>query len=71
MTREQHIAWCKERALAYLPQDLPKAFGSMLSDIERHPETRGHSGCQLGKMLLMTGGLDTERTMRAFIEGFK
>jgi hypothetical protein len=70
-TRADHLAWCKERALEYVAAgDLTNAFGSMVSDLNKHPETEGHSGIQLGSMLFFGGGLATERQMREFIEGF-
>jgi len=67
MTRAEHLAWCKERALAYLPHDPDQAFASMASDSNSHDETRGHSRLELGMMLLMTNNI---RDMRKFIEGF-
>ena len=66
-TRAEHLAWCKQRALAYLPNDPEQAFTSMASDLDKHDETRGHAGIELGFMLLMTGNLNE---MRSFIEGF-
>lgn len=39
MTRKEHIEWCKERALAYLPNELPTALASFCSDILKHDET--------------------------------
>jgi len=39
-TRAEHLAWCKERALAYVEQgDLNNAFASLISDLRKHPET--------------------------------
>jgi hypothetical protein len=70
MNRAEHLSWCKQRALAYLPDDPRQAFTSMVSDIGKHPETEGHSACQLGMMLLMGGHLSTPQKMREFIEGF-
>lgn len=70
-TRDEHLAWCKRRALEYVDVgDLAQAFASMGSDLEKHPETARHSGIQLGMMLLMGGRLDTAAQMRKFIEGF-
>jgi hypothetical protein len=40
MTREEHLAWAKTRALEYLDQDQPSlAVASMTSDLAKHPET--------------------------------
>lgn len=70
-TRAEHLAWSKERALAYVDRgDMNGAFTSMASDLSHHPETDGHDGLQLGMMLLMTGHLSTASKMREFIEGF-
>ncbi len=71
MTREEHLAWCKKRALEYIDMgDLPQAFASMASDLDKHTRTKGHSGIELGMMLLMIGHLSTPDEMRKFIEGF-
>ncbi len=67
MTRAEHIAWCKLRALEYLPDDPIGAFTSMASDLNKHEGTRGHIGIELGMMMLMTNNLGE---MREFIEGF-
>lgn len=71
MTRAEHLQWCKNRALEYVRQgDLEQAFTSMASDMNKHPETQGHSAIQLGMILLMGGHLNTAYEMRKFIEGF-
>lgn len=70
MTRQEHLDWCKQRALAYLPGDLENAFASMLSDLGKHPETKDHFGIRLGMDLMLTGNLGSEDQMRRFIEGF-
>lgn len=67
MDRAEHLQWCKDRALAYLPNDPDQAFASMMSDLGRHDETRGHVGMELGMALMMTGNL---HDMRNFITGF-
>jgi hypothetical protein len=38
MTRDVHLAWAKQRALAYLPTDPAQAAASMLSDLSKHPD---------------------------------
>jgi hypothetical protein len=71
VTREEHLKWCKERALAYVDAgEFENAFASMVSDMNKHPETSNHSGFQLGIMLMMGGHLSTAPKMREFIEGF-
>lgn len=71
MTREEHLAWCKERALKYAAiGENAQAFASMASDLSKHPETAGHSAIELGMLMLMGGFLDRPDEMRRFIEGF-
>ena len=70
MTRSEHVQWCKDRALEYLPTDPNQAFASMASDLQKHPETEGHIGVHLGMMQMMTGGLSDAASMRKFIDGF-
>lgn len=71
MTREEHLNWSKQRAFEYVDAgDLPNALASMTSDLNKHPETEGHIGIQLGMMQMITGHLATPQAMRHFIEGF-
>lgn len=71
MTRAEHLAWCKERALEYVDAgDLTNAYASMTSDLTKHPETEKHGAIQLGMMMLMSGHLGTPQKMREFINGF-
>lgn len=72
-TRDEHVAWCKERALAYLDKDgrdTMNALTSMFSDLGKHPETADHIAINLGLQLMMMGSLGSERDARRFIEGF-
>jgi hypothetical protein len=70
-TRAEHLAWCKERALGELAYGGPaNAFASIASDLNKHPETAGHPGIQLGMSLMMIGDLTTAEEMRKFIDGF-
>lgn len=70
-TRQEHLAWCKERALEYVSQgDLTGAFTSMASDLSKHPETENHPAITVGMMLVMNNHLSTPQKMREFIEGF-
>lgn len=71
MNRQEHVEWCKKRALEYVEiGDLIGAFASMSSDLRKHPETENHLGLQLGIMLMMGNKLGTKEEMRKFIEGF-
>ncbi len=70
MSRSEHLAWCKKRALEYADMgDEKNAFASMSSDLGKHPETKDHIGIELGMMLMMTGNLKG-RELRNWIEGF-
>lgn len=66
-TRAEHLVWCKERALAYLPDDPIGAFASMTSDLNKHEETQGHLGIKLGAMLMLSNNIGD---MRKFITDF-
>lgn len=71
MNRTEHLAWCKERALAELDANgTQQAFASMASDLEKHDKTAGHLGIELGMMMLIGGHLDSDHEMRKFINGF-
>ena len=72
MTRQEHLDWCKQRALKYLDAgDLNNAFASMISDIRKHPETAVHGGIELGVMLKISGLMSSPEEIRKFIEGFR
>ena len=68
MTRAEHVRWCKKRALEYLPDDPKQAVKSMLSDMNKHDETRELIRGPLGMMGLFS--TETEAQARKFIEGF-
>jgi len=71
MNRQEHLNWCKKRALEYVEMgDLENAFGSMVSDLTKHPETINHPALELGMALKMNGNLNTKNEMKDFIEGF-
>lgn len=71
MDREEHMKWCKKRALEYVDQgDVSGAYASMASDLRKHKDTADHPAIQLGMMLMMTGNLSSAPEMRKFIEGF-
>ena len=71
MTRAEHVAWCKERALVYArADDLTQAVTSMASDLSQHPEVDP----MLISTMVMIGLHDALRGDRAavirWIEGF-
>jgi hypothetical protein len=70
MTRAEHLAWCKERALEYLDMgDRVNAMASMISDLGKHPETARslESTRPIALFELVHGD---ERSIRSFIEDF-
>jgi hypothetical protein len=74
MTREEHLAWCKKRAHEYLDRgDIPSAIASMMSDIDKHEETKLKPGpardmlSMLGIQAAMSGD---PREARRYIDGF-
>lgn len=71
MTRDEHLQWCKARALEYVEMGrLNEAMASMLSDMRKHPETKDHAGCRLLVEMKIAGHLNTRDAMRKFINGF-
>lgn len=71
-TREEHLKWCKQRAMEYVSTgDYNSAVTSMLSDLGKHPETAKSSDgilAQMGMMELMRG--PTRESITRYIEGF-
>lgn len=71
-TREQHLEWCKVQAREYLAEgDLMNAVTSMMSDLEKHPETaiRGDATLLMVGIFAINSG-DPKEVSR-FIEGFR
>ena len=69
--REEHLKWCKERALRYLDKgDVKNAYESFISDMGKNSKTSTHPALILGGMLFMNGHLSTVDQMRKFIEDF-
>jgi len=70
MTREEHLQWCKDRALEYANSgDLQQAVASMISDLRKH---EGTSNClefaqPLGMLVLLD---DNVVSVKEFIHGF-
>jgi uncharacterized protein HemY len=71
MKRDEHVQWCKSRAMEYVEAgDFDQALTSMASDLGKHEETSNHAGIELMLMMRMAGQLEREDQVRAFIEGF-
>jgi len=71
MNRQEHLEWCKKRALEYVDMgDMSQAFASMLSDLRKHPETENHPAMKMGAQMMFANLLTTSKEMREFINGF-
>lgn len=76
MTRDEHLAWCKQRAWQEFDY-YHKAEGfeaaarnakaSMLSDLGKHPET---ASSQQTAMMLMMLPMHSRADVQKFIDGF-
>ena len=70
MTRQEHLNFCKQRALEYVDiGDYNQAITSMLSNLSKHEGTKNHVGTELGIMLLTSNFLKTADKVRDFING--
>ncbi len=69
--RSDHLQWCKQRANEYIERnELPIAFASFNSDMQKHPETSNHLALEMGMTLMFSGNLDTPHQMKDWIDGF-
>jgi hypothetical protein len=68
MSREEHLAWAKQRALEYLPRDPLEAMTSMMSDLTKHPDLKNHVGLRIAPMFY--GAHGDPVAVRRWIEGF-
>lgn len=71
MTRDEHLAWAKRRALEYLPHDPQNAFASMCSDLAKHEAFNNEASKQImliGMVLIINK--PTEQQLRDWIEGW-
>lgn len=72
MTRTEHLAWAKQRALEYCDRgELQYALDSLISDMGKHPDTHDPYWAEAAVVQWMDGKLCTEETMRAFINGLE
>jgi hypothetical protein len=76
MTREEHIKWCKQRAIEEFdyypkfPEALRNGLTSMMSDINKHPGTRSDALQSLCLMQLMGNRINSRQEFVNFINGF-
>lgn len=67
MTREEHLAWCKQRAMEYVNLgEYDHAVASMLSDLSKHDETA--PALRFAGMLMLT--VKDRKSATEFVQGF-
>jgi Tfp pilus assembly protein PilF len=70
MTREEHLAWAKERAHEYLDRgDLAQAVTSMGSDLNKHPELASVGNKMMSYGIFLIQQRDF-RGIQRWIDGF-
>ena len=72
MTREEHLKWCKERAIAEIDysKDPKQGIISIMSDLRKHPETNKEALISLCGMMLLSDRIKTRQQAIDFINGF-
>ena len=71
-TRVEHIEWCKQNAREYLDEGDPvKAVTSMMSDMQKHPETNFGPDSALSALGLLAAMSRDPDEARRYIEGFR
>ena len=72
LTRDEHLAWCKRRALEYVDAgDLTRAVASMASDLKSHPDTDNPTlnGLVMIGMMYVTDG--DRAAVQRWVERFR
>jgi hypothetical protein len=72
VTRDEHLAWCKKRALEYVNLgDLARAVANMASDLKTHPDTDNPAlnGLATIGMMYVTDG--DKAAVHRWIESFR
>ena len=73
MTRAEHLQWCKDRAMEYVNHgELLNAVTSMMSDLEKHPETSAKNGAlgMLGLLAMQQAQQGDRAAVIRYIQGF-
>jgi hypothetical protein len=72
MTREEHLQWCKERAIQEMDYyfDASKGVVSMMSDLGKHPETNSQVLITLCMAQLLRPKMNRQQ-MIDFLDGFR
>jgi hypothetical protein len=72
MTREDHLAWCKKRALACVERgELEEALFSMGKDLQAHPAFQGMTLSTMFLLGINYVAQGDAPAMRRWIEGFR
>jgi hypothetical protein len=70
-TRDEHLAWAKERAREYLDRgDVVNAIASMGSDLSQHPELKEISFAMMPVGMFFAANGDLNEARR-WVEGFR
>lgn len=70
MSRQEHLEWCKKRAHEYLDKgDIMNGVTSMLTDMQKHPETKLNipTLSMLGMLTIQQADMPAARR---FVDGF-
>lgn len=73
MTRAEHLAWAKERALEYVNAGETKnAVASMISDLGKHEAWQDEHGARFLSTMFMAATFDLEYpdAIRRWVNGF-
>lgn len=66
-SREDHLEWCKTRALEYIDRgDSRNAVLSFISDMSKHPETENNRALQILPLIINSSPMEVKK----FIQGF-
>lgn len=74
MTRQEHLQWCKDRAMEYVEDgDLLQGVTSMMSNLGKHPETASSAGgalAMLGMLAMQQAQSGDRDGVVRYITGF-
>lgn len=70
--KDEHLMWCKTRAMAYLTEgsDPMQGWLTFSADMAKNKETMKHRGLSDGTLAIGSEGMNTAGEVLAFIEGF-
>jgi hypothetical protein len=72
MSRDEHLAWCKRRALEYVDAgDLSLAVAGMASALKTHPDTDNPALNGLATIGMMYVADGDKAAVQRWIEGFR